>query len=100
MDLITGNEFIGNYKNVEKMTVIEINQNWITFIYDGHWVQAKVYSEPSSFGVDDSRISKLCIAPGRDFKGLDEAIYNYDRGLDFDNTTSDIVKEILLIFPN
>jgi hypothetical protein len=34
---------------------------WITAIIEGRWVQAKVYDEPSVFGVNEGRVSKLSI---------------------------------------
>lgn len=34
---------------------------WITAIIEGRWVQAKVYDEGSCFGINDGRVSKLCI---------------------------------------
>jgi len=56
--------------------------NWITGTVDGLEVQAKVYDEPSHFGMElDGRISKLSVKmPGED--GL--VLYSYDRGLDID----------------
>lgn len=64
---------------------------WITAIIEGRWVQAKVYDEPSCYGVNDGRVSKLSIGktdsrdPTRNF--FDQMDYNYDRGLDFKRRT-------------
>jgi hypothetical protein len=66
---------------------------WITILADDRWVQAKVYSEPSIFGVNDCRVSKIAIAKkGVKLLGVDSGLnffdnldYNYDRGLDFHN---------------
>ncbi len=64
---------------------------WITAIIEGRWVQAKVFDEPSCYGINDGRVSKLCIGktdsrdPTRNF--LDQMDYNYDRGLDFKRRT-------------
>jgi len=54
--------------------------NWIVGTVYGLEVQAKVYDEPSQFGMElDRRISKLWVrSPGFG------VLYNYDRGLDFD----------------
>ena len=64
---------------------------WITAIIEGRWVQAKVYDEPSMFGVNEGRVSKLSIGktdaytPYSSF--FDQMDYNYDRGLDFKRRT-------------
>jgi hypothetical protein len=64
---------------------------WITAIIEGRWVQAKVYDEPSVFGINDGRVSKLAIGktdtrdPTHNF--FDQMDYNYDRGLDFKRRT-------------
>ena len=42
-----------------------------------YWV--KHYDEGSDYGIDEGRISKLTIRKGG------RELYNYDRGLDFDN---------------
>lgn len=34
---------------------------WITAIIEDHWVQAKVYDSPSTFGVNNGRVSKIAI---------------------------------------
>lgn len=63
---------------------------YITCVIAGRWVQAKVYDEPSEYGVGGfSRVSKLGIGksmvrdPMKNF--FDQMDYNYDRGLDFSN---------------
>ena len=64
---------------------------WITAIIEGRWVQAKVFDEPSCYGINDGRVSKLAIGktdtrdPTRNF--FDQMDYNYDRGLDFKRRT-------------
>ena len=64
---------------------------WITAIIDGRWVQAKVYNEPSAYGIKNGRVSKLAIGktdtrnPNENF--FDQMCYNYDRGLDFSKIT-------------
>jgi hypothetical protein len=64
---------------------------WITAIIEGRWVRAKVFDEPSCFGINDGRVSKLTIGktdsrdPTRNF--FDQMDYNYDRGLDFKRRT-------------
>ena len=72
---------------------------WITAIIDGRWVQAKVYDEPSCFGVNDCRVSKLAIGKtdtidsGKNF--FDQVDYNYDRGLDFCDIDDEVLDSIL-----
>jgi hypothetical protein len=75
------------------MKILEAHDQsgWITAIIEGRWVQAKVYDEPSVFGVNECRVSKLSIGktntrdPNSNF--FDQMDYNYDRGLDFHNET-------------
>jgi hypothetical protein len=44
---------------------------------------AKVYDEPSRFGIEQGRISKLML------KQNGEIVYNFDRGLDVDVQTEE-----------
>lgn len=64
---------------------------WITAIIEGRWVQAKVYDEPSVFGVNEGRVSKLSIGKTDTYQRysdfFDQMDYNYDRGLDFKRRT-------------
>lgn len=52
--------------------------NWLAGTVDGLLVQAKVFTEPSQYGMEqDARISKLWVAlPGTPRV----CVYNYDRG--------------------
>ncbi len=53
------------------MEIIRDNRPWITARIEGRMVQAKVYDEPSQFGIDGGRISKLHVSkPGVDSMGL------------------------------
>lgn len=72
---------------------------WVTCIIRNRWVEAKVFDEPSTFGINEGRVSKLCIAKGIDrdrtkdfFAQMD---YNYDRGLDFDNLPDGVLNEVI-----
>lgn len=56
------------------------------------WYQAKVYDEPSEFGIDNGRISKLAIRAGSN-KGKE--LFNYDRGNDFDELPSGVLVKVL-----
>ncbi len=73
---------------------------WKEKIIDGHWCQAKVYDEPSEFGIENGRISKLTIAKGPAWEGMSKTIYNYSRGLDFDETPNGLLQKVLLAFNN
>jgi len=71
----------------------EPDELWIEAVINGRWVMAKVYNEPSTFGINGGRVSKLAISKtdSRDpdqpyFPQMD---YNYDRGLDFDHLEDD-----------
>lgn len=71
------------------MHIVEADGIWITAIIEGRWVQAKVYQEPSLYGVNEGMVSKLCVGrssvrdPNSNF--FDQMAYNFDRGLDFDD---------------
>ncbi len=56
-----------------------------------YWV--KHYDEPSEYGIDEGRVSKLML------KRNGEIVYNYDRGLDIEQTDEDTkyALEILLM---
>lgn len=75
------------------------SNGWITAIIEGRWVQAKVYDEPSSYGINDGRVSKLCIGKtdARDHSKpfFDQMDYNYDRGLDFCDLDTDLLNRIV-----
>ncbi len=84
------------------MQILEDNRRetgWVTLVIDGRWVQAKVYDEPSMFGVNEGRVSKISIGktsgwnPNLNF--FRQMDYNYDRGLDFDNLPSGVLDTII-----
>ena len=52
---------------------------WIEGTIGAYTYSAKVYGRGSVFGIDGGRISKLSI------RKSGKIVYNYDRGLDFDN---------------
>ena len=79
---------------------------WITCVIDGHWVQAKVYDEPSTYGVSPEtgdcgfgRVSKLAILKtdrqdtNRDF--FQQCCFNYDRGLDFNEAPPGLLAKVV-----
>lgn len=72
---------------------------WITAIIEGRWVQAKVYDEPSTYGIKDGRVSKLAVGktdtrdPRKNF--FEQMCFNYDRGLDFDKAPPGLIDKIV-----
>ena len=76
---------ITNHTNRGDWTVGTINVNGEELEF-----QAKVYDEPSTYGINDGRISKLSIRSTN--WGV---VFNYDRGLDIDNMTPDTVDAIV-----
>jgi len=72
-----------------------LGNNWIEGETGGHYWQAKVYAEPSTYGIKNGRVSKLCISKGNKWEGLGNTIFNYDRGLDFDNSPNGLVEKII-----
>lgn len=64
---------------------------WIVAIIEDRWVEAKVYDLPSVYGINEGRISKLCIRKTNYYEDnrsfWDQIDYNYDRGLDFHKRT-------------
>lgn len=84
------------------MQIIEPHSEdgWITAVIDGRWVQAKVYDEPSTFGINNGRVSKCAIGktstrdPNKDF--FEQMDFHYDGGyLDFDNLPNGVLDSIL-----
>lgn len=56
-----------------KLTMFPDYINWVEGYEDNTFFQAKLYDEPSPFGIDGGRVSKLFISGGA----------NYDRGWDY-----------------
>lgn len=81
------------------MHILKDDQIWITAVVDGRWVQAKVYNEPSEYGVYEGRVSKLCIGKSdtrrEDQPFFDQMAYNYDRDLDFCDLPESVVRSIV-----
>lgn len=64
----------------KKINLRHAGGNWVIGTVDGLEVQAKVFEEPSHYGMElDGRISKLWVKiPGG------QVLYSYDRGPDID----------------
>jgi hypothetical protein len=75
-----------------------IDTGWLEATIEGRYVEAKVYTEPSHFGINDGCVSKLSIGKtdkrdkNRNF--FNQLCYNYDRGVDFDNAPTGLVDKI------
>lgn len=76
-----------------------VETGWITAVIENRWVQAKVYDEPSDYGINNGRVSKLVVGktstrdPQRNF--FEQMCYNYDRGLDFDRAPKGLIDKIV-----
>jgi hypothetical protein len=97
MNPILVNEFVGSYQPVEGMTVIgpgcdRGQDNWVQGCVDGYLYYAKVYAEPSEYGINGGRVSKLQVTKNGD------VIFNFDRGPDVGNRNCSTVKKILRAF--
>ena len=69
-----------------KEGAIKVNSSWIHY-----WI--KVFDEPSRFGIDGGRISKLTL------KRKGEIVCNYDRGWDMHPVDQDVEMALqILIF--
>ena len=64
---------------------------WTQGEINGYKYFAKVYHGGSHFGINEGQISKLTIKKG------DKMVYNFDRGLDFDNLDKEGKKVYLQI---
>ena len=68
-------------KKGEKIRVIaRSSDGWITFKKNNFIAQIKIYDEPSEFGIDGGRISKLVIT--KQSIGWNNPLISYDRGWD------------------
>jgi hypothetical protein len=96
--------YIGEYDDTLPVTITKKDSpNWLegiaTINGKKYWFQAKVFENPSTFGIKNGRISKLVICPGDTWKPL-ETIYRYDRGLNQETEEGSIVVDFLLkVFP-
>ena len=69
--------------HAHKMKILDApsNSNWLTAIIDGLYCQAKIFTEPSTFGINDGHVSKLSVCSGQSWDHT-KVIINYDRGWD------------------
>lgn len=67
----------------KKIDFQKLGNNWISGTYKGFTFNAKVYSEPSVFGINGGPVSKLLVT--KKIQGEEKWIFNYDRGADVEN---------------
>ncbi|WP_299074758.1 hypothetical protein [uncultured Paraglaciecola sp.] len=73
------------YKDTRK------KNGWISGVVNGLEYEAKVYDEVSEYGINSCRVSKLRVVD------KSTPIYNYDRGLDFNNANEYQMADINLL---
>ena len=71
-----GNKYTGDLSELEERNVkiSKVKNNWVIGTYKDLWFEAKVYCEPSKYGIRKGRTSKLHIKQGKN------TIFEYDRG--------------------
>lgn len=67
------------------------SSGWHQFMWHGWEVEAKVYDEPSKYGIDGGRVSKLYVFDTE----REECICNYDRGWDVDELSMSDLSNVL-----
>lgn len=72
-----------------KITTMGQQNGWMSGTIEGgyEW-EAKVYKEPSEFGINGGRVSKLYIWPAG--QGQAPALVSYDRGWDKEPETPEV----------
>ncbi len=81
-----------NLKALSKIAIVDKIENGFVngrispknidnFDLGDHWFQAKIFDEPSQYGINDGRISKLAICEGYRWNHL-ETVFTFDRGFD------------------
>jgi len=93
------NKNVGKYEELSGIIIKKSNDNYVNGIIDGYLFEAKVFAEPSSYGLYGGRMSKLSIYKGNE-RNWNNLIYNYDRGLDFaTDKGKELSRKLLKVFP-
>ena len=71
-----------------KLEIIRRREQYVSFVYGSYTGNAKVFDEPSDYGINNGRISMLEISGKR-------ANYQYDRGTVFGQCSSKVIREIV-----
>lgn len=81
--------YSNNYKDIKCENV---RDNWFKGEYMDYSFTAMVFEEPSKYGIEGGKVSKLCIKDGSG-----DWLVNYDRGWDVEPTESviDDYKDVL-----
>lgn len=81
------------------MKILEQRDNWIEAVIADHWIQAKVFDEPSRYGINGGRISKLFIARNnhidQNMPFHSQMIFVYERELDLDDAPACLVQTVV-----
>lgn len=73
----------------------QMGGRWIKKTVDGYYFQALVFDEPSEeYGINGGRVSKLTICEGNKWDPS-KVVYNYDRGLEFNDLPSGVLEKVL-----
>lgn len=102
--LETISENCGVFDNEVVLNLVnDYPSNWVTFniSHEGkrYHCEAKLFAEPSGFGINEGRISKFCVKEYTDSGDKGETLYAFDRGLDFDDLPEGVLDKILEAFP-
>lgn len=84
--------------HIQRVRESQSGGKWVDGLFEGYLFQGLLFDEPSQYGINGGRVSKLTVGPaasGRAALGLDRA-YDYDRGLNFDNTPEGFINSRLV----
>ena len=84
-----GNACTGDLFETDEFKITKVDGNWVIGTYKGkggdgdYYVEAKIYSVGSCYGISNGRVSKMTICTG-DKWNPNKVVYHYDRGKDID----------------
>jgi hypothetical protein len=73
----------------QKIEIKRLEGNWFRGSYKGYEFCAKVYAEPSHYGINEGCVSKLSVTKN------DKWVFNYDRGMDLDHKIGHEIAKVL-----
>lgn len=90
-------DWMGEISSHEKLNIKKVNGNFFSATWDGDLrIDATIFRDPSKFGINGGRISKLVITENWDYIN---PLYCYDRGEESANKIkSSILEEIIKLF--
>ncbi len=77
---------------MNKFTMRDLSYGWVEGEYEGRRYQAKVYDEPSDYGINGGRVSKLWVR-GTTYN----TFINYDRGWDAGEDVVEVWKPLVAL---